>query len=65
LVLVLGKASDSNERLNTSNFFLWLLNYEFSDTVMMLTPNAILFAVSPKKKALLEGMEIPMNYEGP
>lgn len=28
---------------------LWLLNFEFSDTILLITKEKIIFAVSPKK----------------
>lgn len=49
----------------TSDFFIWLLNYDFPETILLITKEKIVFAVSPKKKQLLEAMEIPMNYKGP
>jgi len=49
----------------TSDFFLWLLDYEFADTIMLITKAKVIFAVSQKKKELLEKMEVPADYDGP
>ena len=44
---------------------IWLLSYEFSDTVVLFTRNKVVFAVSAKKKALLDDMKKPDDYSGP
>lgn len=44
---------------------MWLLNWEFSDTIVLITKKKIVFAVSSKKKALLEKMQVPDGYSGP
>jgi len=42
-----------------------LLSYEFSDTVVLFTRNKVVFAVSAKKKNLLDKMKKPDDYSGP
>jgi len=59
LLVVMGKVSDDPLRKETSDFFLWLLNYEFSDTILLLTRDKVIFAVSPKKSKLLEQIDVP------
>jgi nucleosome binding factor SPN SPT16 subunit len=44
---------------------IWLLSYEFSDTIVLFTRNKVVFAVSAKKKALLDDMKKPDDYGGP
>jgi nucleosome binding factor SPN SPT16 subunit len=44
---------------------LWLLNWEFSDTLLVLTPTKIVFNVSAKKAKLLRDMKVPVGYSGP
>lgn len=58
LLVVMGKVSDDPLRKETSDFFLWLLNYEFSDTILLLTQDKVVFAVSPKKCKLLEQINV-------
>jgi len=55
----MGKVNEDSLRPNTADFFLWLLNFEFSDTVLLITREKIVFAVSQKKKQLLEAMQKP------
>jgi len=52
----MGKTSEDSSRPLTSDFFLWLLDYEFSDTIFLMTKTKAIFAVSAKKKELLEKM---------
>jgi len=63
--MVMGKISDGIKRPKTSDFFVWLLNYDFPETILLITKEKIVFAVSPKKKRMLEVMETPMDYKGP
>lgn len=49
----MGKVSEEPLRGLTSDFFLWLLHWEFSDTILVLLQDQIIFAVSPKKARLL------------
>jgi len=66
LVVVMGKPSEEeNERPHSTDFFLWLLNYEFRDTVFAVTENKLVFLVSPKKAKCLKTMDIPEGYCGP
>lgn len=61
----MGKVKDEPERPLTSDFFLWLLNWEFSDTLLVMTQRKAVFAVSSKKAKLLRDMQVPITYEGP
>lgn len=54
LLVVMGKVREDPMRHKTVEFFIWLLNYEFSDTIVLFTKQKIVFAVSAKKKALLD-----------
>lgn len=65
LVVVMGKRRDEPIRVSTVDFFLWLLNYEFPDTVLVISKKSAIFATSQKKKTLLEEMKQPDNYDGP
>jgi nucleosome binding factor SPN SPT16 subunit len=61
---------------NNSTISLWLLNYQFSDTVMVLLKDKVIFAVSPKKgkstqslfiviaAEILKAMVAPSSYLG-
>jgi hypothetical protein len=61
----------------TLNFSLWLLNWEFSDTILLLLRDKAIFAVSAKKgkssfapklfsaKLLKDISGTPSGYEGP
>ena len=44
---------------------IWLLSYEFSETIVLFTRQKVIFAVSAKKKALLDQMKKPDDYTGP
>ena len=65
LLVVMGKVRDEPLRVSSVEFFIWLLNYEFSDTIVLFTPQKVVFAVSAKKKALLDEMKKPLDYAGP
>mmetsp|Transcript_1813 Transcript_1813/g.2418 ORF Transcript_1813/g.2418 Transcript_1813/m.2418 type:complete len:126 (-) Transcript_1813:2673-3050(-) len=65
MAVVMSKVSEDPQRINTVDFFIWLLGYEFSDTLLVVSPHQAVFAVSPKKAALLEAMEKPPGYSGP
>ena len=58
------KGEDSTQQ-KTSQFHLWLLAYEFSETIVIVTPEKVVFLTSKRKKILLEEMEKPEGYEGP
>ena len=40
------------------------MQYQFNDCIMIFKKDKIVFAVSPKKKALLDNMKIPDSYNG-
>lgn len=65
LLVVMGKVREDPLRVSSVEFFIWLLSYEFSDTVVLFTRNKVVFAVSAKKKALLDQMKKPDDYSGP
>jgi nucleosome binding factor SPN SPT16 subunit len=45
----MGKRRDEPIRVSTVDFFLWLLNYEFPDTVLVISKKSAIFATSQKK----------------
>jgi nucleosome binding factor SPN SPT16 subunit len=61
----MGKTRDDTLRPATSDFFLWLLNYEFADTIMGISEKQIVFALSAKKAKIMRTMEAPSGYSGP
>mmetsp|Transcript_21383 Transcript_21383/g.28675 ORF Transcript_21383/g.28675 Transcript_21383/m.28675 type:complete len:81 (+) Transcript_21383:184-426(+) len=44
---------------------MWLLHWEFSDTIIMMLQDKVIFGVSPKKASLLSAMQLPEGYNGP
>ena len=46
-------------------FHLWLLAFEFSETIIGISKNKAVFLTSKRKKEILEKMETPANYSGP
>lgn len=61
-----GKVNDEDLlRPETAEFIMWLLHWEFSDTIILLLKKKIIFGVSPKKAQLLSSMETPDGYDGP
>lgn len=44
---------------------MWLLHWEFSDTIILMLKDKIIFGVSPKKASLLNSMQVPEGYSGP
>jgi len=65
VVLVMGKVTEDGLRPQTSDFFLWLLNYEFADTILAINKNQLVFMVSPRKAKIIKNMKIPDAYNGP
>ena len=43
----------------------WLMSYQFSETIIVLTKKNIAVFTSQQKKEYLEAMEIPEGYQGP
>jgi nucleosome binding factor SPN SPT16 subunit len=50
----MGKRRDEPIRGNTVDFFLWFLNYEFPDTVLLITKKSAIFATSQKKSKCIK-----------
>ena len=66
LVIALGVVKgDESYQQKTSQFHLWLLSYEFSETIMVLSEKTCVFLTSKRKKVLLEGMVRPDDFDGP
>jgi nucleosome binding factor SPN SPT16 subunit len=42
----------------------WLMSYQFSETIIVLTKKTIGVFTSQQKKEFLEAMEIPEGYQG-
>lgn len=56
ILLSLGAPSDFTVYQKTTALFSWLLGYEFPETVMLITKNAVAFLTSPKKGAILDAL---------
>ena len=65
LLFNLGVVKDDTSQPKTSQLHLWLMSYEFSETVIILTKLKIAVLTSRRKKVLLEQMEVPQDYQGP
>ena len=63
LMFSLGVVKDESMQPKTSSLHLWLMAYEFSETIMILTKNKVVFLTSKRKKLLLENMEKPKDCE--
>jgi nucleosome binding factor SPN SPT16 subunit len=63
----MGKVKDEPERPATSDFIMWLLLWEFSDTIVIFLKEKVIFAVSPRKAKLLEAMkqDAAIDFKGP
>ena len=61
----LGVVKDESMQPKTSSLHLWLMAYEFSETIMIVTKSKVAFLTSRRKKTLLEQMEKPADYKGP
>ena len=59
----LGVVKDESMQPKTSSLHLWLMAYEFSETIMILTKNKVAFLTSKRKKLLLENVEKPKDCE--
>ena len=55
LVVVIGKVQEEEMQLrnNSEDFILWLLQYQFSDCILIFTKKKVTIAVSPKKSKYL------------
>ncbi len=63
-IVNLGLVKDDDTQVNTCLFHLWLMAYEFSETVIGISKEAFVILTSNRKKLILEKMEIPTDYEG-
>lgn len=54
LLFNLGVVKDESSQPKTSQLHLWLMSYEFSETVIILTKEKIAVLTSRRKKDLLE-----------
>ena len=59
----LGVVKDESMQPKTSSLHLWLMAYEFSETIMILTKSKVVFLTSKRKKLLLENMDKPKEYD--
>ena len=62
---ILGQVKDDTRQEKTSQLHLWLLSYEFSETVITFNKSKIVVLTSNRKKILLDEMKAPDGYEGP
>jgi nucleosome binding factor SPN SPT16 subunit len=62
---ILGTVKDDTRQDKTSQLHLWLLSYEFSETVMTFNRKKIVVLTSNRKKQLLDEMKAPEGYKGP
>ena len=59
-VFVLGAVTqEDNAQPLTSQFHLWLLTYEFSETIISIKNNEVYFLTSKRKLALIQNMNLP------
>jgi nucleosome binding factor SPN SPT16 subunit len=65
LIVNLGLVKDDDTQPKTCLFHLWLLAYEFSETIIGFTRNSLVVLTSNRKKQILEKMEAPSYYKGP
>ncbi|KAI8820148.1 FACT complex subunit-domain-containing protein [Fimicolochytrium jonesii] len=54
LCVVVGAADDDLTFLKSSVLHSWLLGYEFTETILLITADKAIFHTSPKKAALLD-----------
>ncbi|CAI2378197.1 unnamed protein product [Moneuplotes crassus] len=60
---VLGKMKDTIKYRAASTVFLWLLRYEFTETIIAFQPGKVVFFTSQKKLEYLKSLEKPENEE--
>jgi nucleosome binding factor SPN SPT16 subunit len=56
---------DDDTQPKTCLFHLWLLAFEFSETIIGISRSNFVILTSGRKKQILEKMEVPENYKGP
>lgn len=64
MLFYIGK-EQQDSRSRTYDFFIWLFNYLFLDTIMLVSHDKIVFAAAQRKIALLSEGEVPESYTGP
>jgi nucleosome binding factor SPN SPT16 subunit len=62
---ILGTVKDDTRQERTSQLHLWLLSYEFSETIITIQKDKICVLTSNRKKTLLDEMKAPESYKGP
>ena len=65
MLVNLGVVKEDETSPKTCLFHLWLLAFEFSETIMGFTRERCVILTSNRKKKILEEMKKPENYEGP
>lgn len=65
LVVNLGLVKDDDTQPKTCLFHLWLLAFEFSETVIGITKDKLVILTSTRKQQILQKMETPEGYSGP
>ena len=64
MLVNLGVVKEDETSPKTCLFHLWLLAFEFSETIMGFTRERCVILTSNRKKKILEEMKKPENYEG-
>lgn len=65
LVVNLGLVKDDDTQPKTCLFHLWLLAFEFSETIIGVSKESLVVLTSKRKQEILEKMEVPQGYKGP
>ncbi|KAJ3410484.1 FACT complex subunit spt16 [Chytridiales sp. JEL 0842] len=61
ILIVTGEADDDMPYLKSSSMQLWLLGYEFPDTITLMLPDKMVFLTSQKKGSIIETL---LNAKG-
>ena len=59
LVVNLGLVKDDDTQPKTCLFHLWLLAFEFSETIIGVSKESLVVLTSKRKQEILEKMEVP------
>ena len=68
MVLIRGKHDENDSQSNqtrTSNYQLYLLGYEFTESIIVISKKRIIFFLGSKKKSMLDSLPKTKNYNGP
>ena len=65
MIVTLGLVKEDDTQSKTCLFHLWLLSYEFSETIIGFTTEKVVVLTSKRKKEILDSMVCPKDYKGP